>query len=301
MKIISHDNCSDGLASALICKHAHPDADVEFHQYGTPEYEALPAEGDMLFVDIIPPRDRADEFVRIGARVLDHHKGAEDVVALFGDRGVFADEVRDPGVSGALLAFRHVYAPIVEGRGGQMSSHHVAERFARLTGIRDTWQTQDPDWELSQHQHAALMFWPRDYWLDRGSPWLDREHFEVGRIAHEKRLQMARRAADESWWVELPGGVRAAVLADPGHVTSDAADVLRAEGIQLVAGFFYVSRHKLVVSLRSDGSVDVAALAKKMGGGGHTRAACFRIDRPREDPFEEVAAALGELGRDPFG
>jgi phosphoesterase RecJ-like protein len=58
------------------------------------------------------------------------------------------------------------------------------------------------------------------------------------------------------------------------------------------------SRDARKVSLRStDGTVDVSAIARKMGGGGHQRAAGFSTDRPYDELVEflvaETTAGLG--------
>jgi len=48
------------------------------------------------------------------------------------------------------------------------------------------------------------------------------------------------------------------------------------------------------VSLRStNGSVDVSAIARKYGGGGHPRAAGFSTDLPYEELVEALRAELG--------
>ena len=102
--IVAHEKCPDGIAAALILKDVLPEARVIFCQYSTPEHETLAAEPGMLFADFSPPKARVQEFVDKGAVVLDHHKTAKDIVAAFGDNGVFGDEIAEPGVSGAVLA-----------------------------------------------------------------------------------------------------------------------------------------------------------------------------------------------------
>jgi len=112
-KLICHGpNCADGKASALILHDALPEAEIVFCNYGTPEYKALTPEPGVLFCDFSPyvereqgPKDPpmtaygralAQAWVDAGTIVLDHHKGCADLVALFGDRGVFADEKAEP-------------------------------------------------------------------------------------------------------------------------------------------------------------------------------------------------------------
>lgn len=288
-RIISHADCADGIASALICQFSIPDAKVEFIQYNTPERNDLIATNGMLFVDMTPPPDRAQQFVDVGAYVLDHHRGAEEVVAKFGERGVFVDR---PGISGASLAWQHVYLPLVENPDrlsdwGRVSAerHEAVERFATLAGTYDTFQTGDDEWEVAQHQAAALLFWPRDYWLDRGWPFLDREHYDVGKVVHEKVVERAKRVVEEAWLFNLPGGKKGAIYVNRDGVKNEAAEQLRQKGVNITAGFRYQGRD-LIVSFRSDDSMSALAVAKTLGGSGHERAAGCRIKAPGKDPYE---------------
>lgn len=54
-------------------------------------------------------------------------------------------------------------------------------------------------------------------------------------------------------------------------------------------------RHRYHVSLRSDGSVDVAAVAVSYGGGGHQSAAGFRIEAPLSEVKNQIAQLAENL------
>ena len=56
-RIVSHKNCPDGIASAMICHNALPFSGVEFVTYGEESYENLAALPGMLFVDGAKPAD----------------------------------------------------------------------------------------------------------------------------------------------------------------------------------------------------------------------------------------------------
>lgn len=64
--VVTHDNCPDGMASAILVADAlRPyGAEFVFAQYGTQKYLELPAKTGMLFVDIAPPEHRASQFLR---------------------------------------------------------------------------------------------------------------------------------------------------------------------------------------------------------------------------------------------
>lgn len=188
-RIITHANCPDGIASAMILHDALPDASVEFVQYGTPEHRDMHATPGMLFCDITPPRERVSEFVGAGAMVLDHHAAQKDIVDAFGENGVYACET---GKSGAWLAYWHVWRNIAFNACG-IDNDNV-KHFARLAGIRDTWWKGHELWTEACEQAAALMFLGLDYFKDH-APWLTREERFLGKVAHAKRLISAKEIA----------------------------------------------------------------------------------------------------------
>jgi phosphoesterase RecJ-like protein len=55
------------------------------------------------------------------------------------------------------------------------------------------------------------------------------------------------------------------------------------------------NRHRYHVSLRSDGSVDVSAVAVSYGGGGHQSAAGFRIEAPLWEVKTQIAQLAEKL------
>lgn len=286
--IVTHDNCSDGLAAALICRDVLHDAKILWAFHSKPSHNDIEAVPNMLFVDIAPPPGREQEFLDAGAIVLDHHKGAEAVVQKFVDagQGVFADEKLQPGVSGAVLAFLHVYLGLQYD--ARTHQQHVWD-LAKLIGIRDTWQKDHEEWELAQAAHCALMAFPRERWLRGGHACLTPDDMEVGRAAYQQRLGWAQDAAAAAFVSDYPG-CRLAIFNDQSSppLISDAADILRDEKhANVVAGFLY-DKDRLRVSLRSDGSVDVAAFAKTKGGGGHTKAAAYYASAEDRSPHARI-------------
>lgn len=295
-KLVTHDNCADGLASAMIVRDALPHVEVVFAQYNTPSLDLLPATPGLLFCDIAPPRARAGEFVEAGALVLDHHAHARDIVELFGERGVFADEAALPGVSGAALAYEHVW----EATRGREPGLRKVEDFARLVGIRDTWQKDSPDWDHANDLHAALMGLPQAYWLrpdGRGiSNAMSADSFELGKLGRAKRAAtVAEICGTGSLGLVDPAGREWLVFPDRASYTSDVGEAGRLFGIPVTCGWFQTVAYgqlRTVLSLRSDGTLDVGALCKRFGGGGHTRAAGCTLDESH--PLVAVRRVLGE-------
>lgn len=70
------------------------------------------------------------------------------------------------------------------------------------------------------------------------------------------------------------------------------------EGVEVAALFREVEGELIKISLRSKDFVDVAALAKSMGGGGHSRAAGIRIRASMGEAKKKMKAAIEEaLGK----
>jgi len=283
--VVVHTPCMDGLASAMIVQDALKGVEeAVFCAYGKQQLE-LKAEPGMLFCDFTPARERVAEFVAAGAYVLDHHVHARDIVEAFGDRGIFSDE---PGVSGAVLAYRHVWCPTYDApwAPGHTPANHVGE-FAELVGIRDTWQKASPDFQRALELHAILEAFPREVWLEDGA-------IEVAMKGLRQGLGKAlveRKAATIRDIAQL-GLVRRSALGADGsgqqvwalscvgpELTSDLAEAARARGVDVLVNLSLTGEKgelKYLVSLRSNDSLDVGALAKRLGGGGHRAAAGFQ-------------------------
>lgn len=279
--IIVHDNCADGLASAILLKDAFfgRDIPIRFMQYGTDDHKNLVAEPGMLFADFSPPEARAKEFVDAGALVLDHHKTAKAVVEAFGENGRFGDEATDPGICGAMLAYQHVWLPLREQLAIQAA---FAKKFATLAGVRDTWQRTSEHWREACLQYHILMFVPRDRWLAKtlteiASTW-ESQFAWIGELIQEKQDRTVQKVSDKAYRFTTDKGTRVVVF-EGVKVTSDTAEFLH-DAVDLVVGFNYEVENgtpKVILSTRSHTTFDCAKMCKAHGGGGHTKAAGFNV------------------------
>ena len=289
--LVTHARCPDGTASALIVQDALPQKiDVKFVQYNTPGHTQLEAKPGLLFVDFSPPRERLQEFISAGALVLDHHKSQRDIIEAFGpDQSIYGDEVVEPGVSGAVLAYRHIWKPLKPINGS--SYPHWVSNFAQLIGIRDTWQKDSPDWDQACAYASALMFFPSaEDALALGLPnlcvgWESRYGW-AGVVSYDKHVARAKYVAEHAYRWTSPNGTRLALFQGTS-VSSDAIGYL--PDVDLVAGFDVICEEgivKYLYSLRSRRDFDCSSFAKKHGGGGHIRAAGFSIVHPTCDPYK---------------
>lgn len=285
--IVTHDHCADGILSAMVLHDVLPAAKITFCQYNTKEQEELEAKPGQLFCDFSPHKDRVKDFIDVGAIVLDHHAKQRAVIEAFGENGIFADEKAEPGVCGAVLAYRHVWAPLQDQfprwlNGVQQSAvsvENIVKKMVTLAGIRDTWQKSDPRWVEACEQAEALRFWPLEYLLCPPTLWESK--LEVGVPIFGKNLKYAEETAKTSYRFTTTKGTRVAIFQGLS-VTSDAAEALDTLGeeIDLVVGFGYRmddGQIQLVYSTRAHSEFDAGAFCVAHGGGGHTKAAGFTV------------------------
>lgn len=310
-RIVTHESCADGIASALILHSALPDAEIVFVQYNDPAHRDLVAEPGLLFCDMTPPPERAAEFVEAGAIVLDHHVQMKGIVEQFGVRGIYADA---PGVSGALLAFTEVWEPLVPRGDPRWYDTNIHWMLAKLAGIRDTWQKDAPmivglngvlgfdsSWTAACAQGEALVFWPWEKWRDAEPRVEWGSMLEIGTVLLERKAQSVARAVERAHCFTTANGVRV-VCFEGTHLSSDAAEAV-GDTADLVIGWNYFvdsgTGQRIVLSCRTRGdAIDVGAFAKSHpGGGGHTRAAGFQlaVGPTTPNPYAAIEAAVARL------
>lgn len=311
-KVISHTYgamaCADGLASAMIIKDALPNAQFAFMNYNTKEHDELPAEEGLLFVDFTPPKKRVQEFVDAGAIVLDHHDKARPVVEAFPEgQRVFADEKVDRGVSGALLAYRHVWRPLTKGiidTSYSRLKQDAIRHFAIIAGIRDTWMKEHPSWRIACAQAEVLKFYPPEMWMSRPTfdpEWIA-EKMEVGNFLLEKAEARTKHIFDSAATFVSQKGTGFAIV--PTTETSDVSELFPPE-VKFIIGFSYSARNgfALTLSMRSRGGYDVGEFCLALSGGGHSQAAGAKLAMTMGDlnPYAEIKKLVDDYERGVYG
>lgn len=314
--IVTHEGCPDGVASALLAVDALPNVRVVFVDYDTPAHRALVPSRGMMFVDMTPFAEKKGgaltraglenvlRFVDAGVWCLDHHPKQADIIAMFGARGIYADPDTRPGVSGATLAFEHVWAPLraflYDDRTDDL------REMARVAGIRDTWQRDHLLFEAASEQAAALCFWPWPRLVDAmkqgdlasGSA-TDPLHVGVGAaVLAKQRDRSAALVAGAYRFVATAGArtLRVVAFAGEKHDVSEAADHV-GDSADLVLAWVYFcegdrKRKRITVHCRSRGAFDCGDFARALGGGGHAAASGFTIDvdagSPDGSPYQHL-------------
>lgn len=297
--IATHDNCNDGLGSALILKQVYPEAEVAFLQHNTEAWRSLEPRAGVLFCDMTPPPQRAAEWAAAGAYCLDHHIHARETVEAFGTRGLF-----DNDACGTMLAYREVMKPRIP----DPTANPAWSWVAHLIDVRDRWVSDSPDWGRAQQFHHLISNVRPSVWLKRPLDVLE----IAGPLSVSYRTDENANWLDYSWLLMESEMVRAeetlarfqtgkmydhryAVGIAHGSLSSQIGEQGRQAGFDVTCVIVLAEDMRWVFSMRSSDRVDVGAIAKANGGGGHARAAGFSLPfalPDGEDPFVTFEHAL---------
>lgn len=276
--VIYHANCADGFSGAWCFWRKYADAATYIEgRYGDPPPDVTGR--DVYLVDFSYKRDVVEAMLATANSVtlIDHHKTAiEDLGSLFEQHGLAAlalgTEQRaiwfcDMERSGATLAWDFLFPdeprPLLLG--------HVEDR--------DLWRfklpgTREIQAEVFSHQYT-FETWDRLMAADQvellkmtaaGAAIERKHHKDVAELVKvcKRRMTIA--------------GYSVPVANLPYTMSSDAG-ALMAQGEPFAACYWDTEDHR-VFSLRSnEDGIDVSEVAKVYGGGGHARAAGFRVAR----------------------
>lgn len=273
-------SCADGFTAAWAIWQKWGDVQFIPGVYG----EAPPleqAEGkSVLLVDFSYGEEdlRALAAVALSVTVLDHHIGAKDTLLSLG--GFTSDErvitaVYDEERSGAVLAWDYAW-------GG------IAPKMVEYVQDRDLWKfdlenSHEISAVLGSHNHTF------DMWTE-----LSRRIEDPGRrpfVVSEGQALLRGKDRDiramlaATTRTMIIDGTEVPVAMMPYFWASEAGHIL-GEGQPFAATYFDRADGKRQFSLRSSADgVDVNAIAKKFGGGGHKHAAGFTIDLDTPAPL----------------
>lgn len=298
VRIVSHKDCSDGIASAILLQECFPEADVVFYQHG--EDEPLPMEGT-IFCDLAPHQN-IDEHIKCGSLVLDHHATNKENVLKFQNLGlgVFGNEDSNSMESGGYMAWKYVHSVM-------FPNHHYYYRvmeFAQLVGIRDLGLKSNDRWDSASDCSCGLIFFGNDYFLDtmRKDPnrFWDEEFprlHEIGRIDRMRRLKKVDDALGRALYFE-ENGIKVCVTEGTQVTTDGMMNLERTGKADVLIGFASIlnqQTHKpeLLLSCRSNGKISVKELCTKFNGGGHEQAAGCKI--PTAPQFKIIEDIVREF------
>ena len=280
---IYHGGCDDGFGSAWIVRKALGN-EIEFHPgvYGKapPEVKGK----DVMLVDFSYKRPVLDEIFRSAQSVLilDHHKtAAEDLIGIRAPFGpgwkrhldnVYQDTCENCPQPYALFDMERSGAGIAW---DFFFPDRPRPTFVNYLEDRDLWRKILPG---GDEFTIALRSYPQDFdlWekLADDVDGLIRQGTTIQRY-YRLRVEELKRSA----YAARLGQDRCRISNAPYFAASEVAGELADEEV-FGACYFEAEQGRFQYSLRSRGDLDVSAIAKRYGGGGHKNAAGFTIDAP---------------------
>jgi oligoribonuclease NrnB/cAMP/cGMP phosphodiesterase (DHH superfamily) len=268
--VIYHGDCPDGFGGAWAAwRKLGARADYIGAKHGSLPPEELEGR-EIYMIDFVYPEGITRELTRKNERVtaIDHHISAEAITKATDRYSYSLDR------SGAALAWEYF---------------HAKTKLPKLLAYvedRDLWHFKLPKskeicsyLEIFEHDFKAWSRLARD--IESAS--LRKKMAEQGKLIlrYEEKLveEIVEKSAEP---VEFFGIKTYAVNSQ--NFESQIGDVLRKK-FPPMAIVWRKRGGEVRVSLRSDGSVDVAELAARLGGGGHRKAAGLAFKYNPGDAF----------------
>ncbi len=259
--VLYHAECPDGFGGSFAAWKKFGDAAYYMGVY----HNTLPPEGlegkDVYTIDYSYPLSIVEELLKKvkSLTIIDHHVTNIEAVKRAGG-------VIDMEHSGAVLAWRYFYPDLP-----------VPRLFNNIEDI-DIWKFKLP---YTSELAEITSLYPLNYEVwDKMVREMETEeglqkYVAEGRVLLRKRDDTVAKIAQYAEEVEFEGH-RCLMVNSPIY-TSHIAHFLYNKLPPI--GIVWSRRgHRIIVSLRSDGSVDVAKIAERYGGGGHKGAAGFSWD-----------------------
>lgn len=273
--VVYHKDCNDGFGAAWA--HWHWNTNIKETEYEAMQYgDKMPAcineKSTIYFLDFCP---NEDDLVALLQRVehvyiIDHHKTAlyvTDLVPFFDN----LTAIINMSYSGAMLSWNAFHKGNAE-----------PPFFIKLIQDRDLWKFEYP---ITKAFHQSLLTLVKDFevWEDLLESSNVQELSDRGfSILRYQQTVLNSMLKDIS--IGSIQGNMVMFSNCPSILSSDMADVIFAEYPKAqVACMFHVVGNYVKYSLRNNNKskredwIDVSAIAKEYGGGGHASAAGFSL------------------------
>lgn len=265
---IYHGNCPDGFTAAWVVNKVKPGTEFHAGVYDKP----LPdVDGkDVMLVDFSYKTPQMKELIgrANSVLVLDHHATAEADIAPMIESGE-VDGVFDMDRSGAMIAWDY----FLKGKDAPMALKIVQDNDLHRFEFDETKFVIEAirSYEYKFDVWDRLMFASDE----------QMETLRVdGKAIKRKLVKDVKELIVASAYRTMIGGYDVPVLNVPYTMGSEAANIMRVG--EPFAAFYWDGDGVRTYGLRSeDNGVDVAEVAKKLGGGGHPHASGFEIFRKK--------------------
>lgn len=271
--IIYHADCADGLtAAAIMYRHFGDKADYYAGKY----QEKIPdiLERDVYLVDFSYKSDILDMIVDYAKSVtiIDHHKSAIDDLCKFALEPTVDMEYCALDKSGAMLTWLYCVSK------GWFKGK--PPKFVEYVQDRDLWKFKLP---YTKEISMAIFSYPMT--IAQYVKWLGVRNFKPliseGETLLRKYNQDLEQVIKQCKRSMTIGGYTVPCANVHGMFSSDAGNRM-SEGEPFAATYYDIKDARIFSLRSSDGGVDVSQIALQYGGGGHARAAGFKVSRDHE-------------------
>ncbi len=281
MICIYHSKDLDGYCSGAIVKLKYPDAKLIGFDYGqTLPMEEIPEGEAIIMIDVSLPMDKMYELAKHSKFKLtwiDHHISAiNDFKKYVGEGESFCNPVLEDGISACEGGWKYLFPDV------------FMPTAVKLLGEYDTWRNQDKDrWDnaIMPFQYGMRLFcsspetFPKELfdWYDiiTDNP--------VYKIIHNGKLildyqntQNERAAKTLSFEIEFEG-LRAICLNSGGANSQLFSSVYDEAKHDIMIPFVFSGKHWTFSLYTTKDEIDCSVIAKSKGGGGHKKAAGFKL------------------------
>ena len=276
VSIIYHGDCQDGFGAAFSAWKRYGDSAMYTpNEHGSPYKVEAVLGKNVVMIDFSFKKEILDEITAKAKSltILDHHESAKEAVVSM------PSSLYDNNHSGAYLAWNyfHPKTPVPK-----LISYIEDDDLYRFVlpdsrAIREYVFSQAYNFKVWDGMLRAL---------DSDGGFQYKEIVTIGSMYREYVEKTVRGIAEKAELVSFEDHEVYAVSA-PHPFDSEVGNVL-ARKKPPFALVFKFHPDKLRVSLRGDGSVDLAEIAIKYGGGGHHDAAGFNVEYGKPLPFTKL-------------
>ena len=272
--VIYHGKCRDGFGGAWVAWKKFGDSADYYPVQHSQDFLADIKDKEVYFIDFVYPAEITKKFISENKKVIiiDHHITAQEVVKLV------PDNVFDINHSGAVLAWQYFFP----GQKTPKLLEHIEDT--------DLWKF---NLENTKEITAFLGLYDFDFrtWDEFVSNIENSEkskkYIEEGKVVLRYEAALLKDAVEyRSELVEFEG-YKVLAINYPHFLASDLGNAFVIKNPPM--GIIWSEKKGIItVSLRSDKTVDVSAIAKKYGGGGHKAAAGFALDENTPLPWKVI-------------
>lgn len=269
--------CPDGIAAAWVASKAFPNADIKGVNYGNRDKLDVSDYQELIIVDFSFPASTIKEWETKGKKILliDHHKTAlndlEHLIDHF-DSQSNRRIIFDMEECGATLTWKTLFTT------------RPMPPFLKYVKDRDIWLHKLP---YTHEIHAAISAIGRSFALFDVLELMTEQALAKYLVPLGRReLQMKqerihRLAATKVYW-DIIGGYEVPIVAlteEEAYLTSDLCNYLCKKYPNAPFSAALIDSRKISMRSDKDGlNMDVSAIAKKFGGGGHHNAASYILN-----------------------